>query len=171
MNLSKAIFAIWIKLHYYSVKILSKLASFVGISLYTDKQTASQFRLSSTKICVEVDIHSSLPAAIPFIVEDGTKAFQEVLCEWIPPKCTSCRKFGHNTPNCPSKPKQTSIWVPKKLVPAVEEPKDVDIAPDLVVDATHNSIDIFTLVIDDAASLPTTEYNYGECDLGNHTRK
>ncbi|KAL3529142.1 hypothetical protein ACH5RR_008464 [Cinchona calisaya] len=81
---------IWIrfpklKFHYYTGKSLSKLASYVGKSLYVDKLTASQSRLSFARVCVEVAVTSKFPIEIPIINEFHEKEMIPIKYEWTPP--------------------------------------------------------------------------------------
>ncbi|KAL3500009.1 hypothetical protein ACH5RR_039102 [Cinchona calisaya] len=77
-----------------------------------DKMTAEQSRLSFARIYVEIDVDCMLPEMIPYVNEKGEQVAQTVTYEWIPPKCSHCKRFGHALYACPLKPQK--IWVPKK---------------------------------------------------------
>ncbi|XP_027107130.1 uncharacterized protein [Coffea arabica] len=113
---------IWIrfpglKLHYYTKKSLSKLASFVDKLLYTDKMTATQERISYARVSVELKMDHKLPDCVPYINEFGLAQSQPVEYEWLPPWCKECTKFGHIIKFCPNKPELKSVWVPKAKGP------------------------------------------------------
>ncbi|KAL3507259.1 hypothetical protein ACH5RR_032641 [Cinchona calisaya] len=97
---------VWVKLpnlkfNYLSTKTLNKMVSYIGNPLYTNKITAEQSRLSFARICVEVNVSSNLPKQIPYTDEHGRNLLQEVIYEWVPPKCLKCKTFGHASVNCP----------------------------------------------------------------------
>lgn len=89
-----------LKLHYYTVAGLSKLASYIGKPLYTDQQTASQGRESYARICVELEPGEERINSIPYENEFGQIEYQEVQYEWIPPCCMKCKVFGHKQRQC-----------------------------------------------------------------------
>lgn len=68
---------LWIKfpglnVGYWSAESLSKLASFVGKPLFTDKFTAQQEKISFPRLLVDVDISCSLPGSVEFETPVGT---------------------------------------------------------------------------------------------------
>ncbi|KAF7152803.1 hypothetical protein RHSIM_Rhsim01G0069100 [Rhododendron simsii] len=91
---------IWIQLYnvplqYWSAEGLSYLASAVGKPLYADEMTESAKRVSFAKVCVEVDLKSSLPHSFDLITSSGQLVIIDVKYPWRPTKCTSCGVFGH----------------------------------------------------------------------------
>lgn len=58
-----------LKLHYYTVKELSKLASYVGTLLYRDRMANKHERIYYERVCVEVKLNHKLPKMIPVINE------------------------------------------------------------------------------------------------------
>ncbi|KAG5221989.1 DUF4283 domain-containing protein [Salix suchowensis] len=76
---------------------LSMAASMVGKPLSCDEQTMGCRRLEFARLCVELD--AALPFVHHFEVESPlTEEPQrvDVEYEWKPPRCESCRSFGHN---------------------------------------------------------------------------
>ncbi|KAL3509993.1 hypothetical protein ACH5RR_029394 [Cinchona calisaya] len=67
-----------LKLYYYFAITLSKLASYAGKPLYTDKLIVEQSRLSFARVCIEI---CNLPDKIPFVNEKGESVFQSVTYE------------------------------------------------------------------------------------------
>ncbi|XP_071926923.1 uncharacterized protein [Coffea arabica] len=102
-----------LKLHYYTETNLSKFASFVGNSLYTDKQSADQSPVAYARICVELHIDTIRPDSIPYINEHGQLEYQEIEYEWNPPSCLKCQKFGHLVQQCPLALQASTKWMPK----------------------------------------------------------
>lgn len=58
----------------WTTKALSKLASYVGKCLYTNKLTKSRRKISFTHVMVKVDISWELLESLPATLVDGTKA-------------------------------------------------------------------------------------------------
>uniref|UniRef100_A0A5B7BES6 DUF4283 domain-containing protein n=1 Tax=Davidia involucrata TaxID=16924 RepID=A0A5B7BES6_DAVIN len=96
---------IWIRLpglkfDMWSIDVLSKIVSKVGIPLFSDKLTASTGRISYARICVEVVINSTFPEEVTIEDVDGSVYLQKIEYEWLPLKCEECHVFGHSTTNC-----------------------------------------------------------------------
>ncbi|KAL0453174.1 UNVERIFIED_CONTAM: hypothetical protein Slati_1295500 [Sesamum latifolium] len=117
---------VWIKLRHLPVELwttdgLSTVASGVGKPLYPDAITCACTRLDFARVCVMLDISSTLPKHIVIMVpkEDGSELAckVDVEYEWLPPKCTTCMSLGHATWLCPTvklKPPAVSVYVPKQ---------------------------------------------------------
>eukprot|EP00252_Welwitschia_mirabilis_P015752 TRINITY_DN3492_c0_g1_i2.p1 TRINITY_DN3492_c0_g1~~TRINITY_DN3492_c0_g1_i2.p1 ORF type:complete len:170 (-),score=3.86 TRINITY_DN3492_c0_g1_i2:672-1181(-) len=108
-------FPIWVKLpcfklHLWSVKILSKIASVIGKRICTDGITASQGRLSYARFCVEISPDFELPSFMTLKDPKGETLERKIEYEWTPAKCAYCRCFGHKTEHCKRKP--VPIWKP-----------------------------------------------------------
>ncbi|KAL0449165.1 UNVERIFIED_CONTAM: hypothetical protein Slati_1472900 [Sesamum latifolium] len=107
---------IWIKLRHLPIEFwteegLSMMASGIGRPLYLDAITKACTRLNFARVCVMLDVSSTLPKHI--VILAPTKDGGEVPCrvdveyEWIPPKCKECRFLGHRMADCTNKPKST----------------------------------------------------------------
>ncbi|KAL0439727.1 UNVERIFIED_CONTAM: hypothetical protein Slati_2455700 [Sesamum latifolium] len=84
-------------------------------------------RLDFARVCVMLDISSTLPKHIVIMVpkEDGSEfaCKVDVEYEWLPPKCTTCMSLGHATRLCPIvKPKQPAVSI---YVSVTKQPGDV----------------------------------------------
>lgn len=79
------------------------MASSVGRPLYADHLTESEQRLSFAKICVEVDISSTLPSSFDLKFANGDIVEIRVLYPWKPIRCSDCQIFGHVNSACPKK--------------------------------------------------------------------
>ncbi|XP_026398606.1 uncharacterized protein LOC113294425 [Papaver somniferum] len=95
---------IWINmrnvpLHLWNVKGLGKLASFIGVPLMLDKQTATRSRMNYAMVFVEVTVDSDLPSHIDALV-GNTKIKVPVEYTWKPQKCSHCVVFGHTQNKC-----------------------------------------------------------------------
>lgn len=82
-----------LKLHYYTAAGLSKLANYLGKPLFSDKQTASQERVSYARICIEMTVGANRPRSIHLVNEFGEEDIQEVKYDWIPPSCIKYQIF------------------------------------------------------------------------------
>ncbi|KAL2224631.1 UNVERIFIED_CONTAM: hypothetical protein Sindi_2930200 [Sesamum indicum] len=119
---------VWIKLHHLPVELwttegLSIVASGIGKPLYPDAITRACTRLDFARVCVMLDISSSLPKHIVILTPDDdggeSPCKVDVEYEWVPPKCTGCMSLGHSAKNCvlskPTKPTKppVSVYVPR----------------------------------------------------------
>ncbi|KAL2245415.1 UNVERIFIED_CONTAM: hypothetical protein Sindi_2809700 [Sesamum indicum] len=125
---------VWIKLRHLPVELwttegLSTVASGVGKPLYPDAITRACTRLDFARVCVMLDITSTLPKHIIIMTPNEgrgeTPCKVDVEYEWVPPKCKSCMSLGHSIKDCslikPAKPTKppVTIYVPKAAGPRV----------------------------------------------------
>ncbi|KAK4382249.1 hypothetical protein Sango_2890300 [Sesamum angolense] len=110
---------------------LSTVASGVGRPLYQDTITRACTRLDFARVCVMLDISSTLPKHLITMMpkEDGTEVpcKVEVEYEWVPPKCKNCMSLGHASTACPDSKKvekpPVSVYVQKRTMkPPVSQP-------------------------------------------------
>ncbi|KAK4384259.1 hypothetical protein Sango_3079100 [Sesamum angolense] len=127
---------VWIRLRHLPVEFwtddgLSTVASGVGRPLYQGTITRACTRLDFARVCVMLDISSTLPKHLIIMMprEDGTEVpcKVEVEYEWVPPKCKNCMSLGHATSTCPDARKidksPVSVYVQKRTVqPPVSRP-------------------------------------------------
>ncbi|KAK4407908.1 putative ribonuclease H protein [Sesamum angolense] len=127
---------VWIRLCHLPIEFwtddgLSTVASGVGRPLYQDTITRACTRLDFARVCVMLDISSTLPKHLIIMMprEDGTEVpcKVEVEYEWVPPKCKNCMSSGHSTSACPNARKidksPVSVYVQKWTVqPPVSRP-------------------------------------------------
>ena len=114
---------VWIKLHdvpfaAYSAEGLSMIATKLGIPKMLDSMTSKMCeeawgRCSFARVLIEVssenDLKDSLIVAIPLMEEEGfSKVTIRVEYEWKPPRCHSCRIFGHDIDQCPKRPREAA---------------------------------------------------------------
>lgn len=95
---------IWIQLYnvalqFWTAEGLSYIASFVGKPLYADEMTESAKRISYAKICVEVDVATSLPYSVDLFTASGSTVSIAIRYPWRPVKCGTCCVFGHSECN------------------------------------------------------------------------
>lgn len=98
----------WIKFHKLPLECwtevcLSRIASSVGKPLHVDKATANKQRLDYARICVEIDAGDDLPTEV-MVKVNGESVVVEIEYQWLPPKCTECKVFGHSSDSCGLKP-------------------------------------------------------------------
>ncbi|GAA0185496.1 hypothetical protein LIER_32784 [Lithospermum erythrorhizon] len=110
-----------VQLSVWSETGLSKIASKVGIPMYTDKFTKERSKMSYARCLVDVDV--SKPPVMEFGVKlpGGKRYTQKVTYECYPDYCCDCKKFGHNIFKCPKKvkPVETPVVLPTD-VPTVD---------------------------------------------------
>lgn len=82
---------------------LSLISSYLGKPLLADDCTLMRTRLSYARICVEVDVDFHYPASIPLMIDGKIALEMPVEYQWKPPKCESCKVFGHSSKNCTKK--------------------------------------------------------------------
>jgi hypothetical protein len=102
---------IWIRLPELSLRLWDKdafsaIASLVGMPLKLDEPTAKETRLSYARILVEIKADAELPNEANITMYDGDSMVQKIEYEWIPPRCKSCKCFGHSVENCTVK----KVW-------------------------------------------------------------
>ncbi|GAA0161067.1 hypothetical protein LIER_17472 [Lithospermum erythrorhizon] len=92
-----------VPLSVWSESGLSKIASKVGIPMYTDKFTKERTKMSYARCLVDVDV--SKPPVLEFGVKlpGGKRYNQKVTYECYPDYCCDCKAFGHNIFKCPKK--------------------------------------------------------------------
>ncbi|KAK4383967.1 hypothetical protein Sango_3103100 [Sesamum angolense] len=102
----------------------STVASGVGRPLYQDTITRACTRLDFARVCVMLDISSTLPKHLTIMMP--TEDDNEVPCkveveyEWVPPKCKTCMSLGHTTAACPESKKTVkppvAVYVQKRTL-------------------------------------------------------
>lgn len=104
-----SILPVWINLpslplELWNAKALSKIVSKVGRPISTDRLTQTKERISYARVLVEVDAAKELVRSVHLKLPNGKKREQEVLFEFEPKFCASCKVFGHTSSIC-SQPK------------------------------------------------------------------
>ncbi|KAF8402089.1 hypothetical protein HHK36_013041 [Tetracentron sinense] len=105
---------VWVRfpglnLHMWNESTLSRIASSIGVPLFTDKLTADKSRLSFARVCIEVDAAKPLKTEVKIKIGEGKFLIQKVLYDWKPIRCSKCLSFGHSDSHCLS----VSTWLPK----------------------------------------------------------
>lgn len=141
-NLKPDKVAIWVRfscleLQYWSTKILSKMASYIGIPLQADLLTVVQGRLGFARVLIEIGVNAELPDTVPMITEFGNHSIP-VVYEWYPAQCSKCTKWGHKEYLCPQvgggvqkdRPEEKSVEVEgMEKVKQSEEVENVSVKP------------------------------------------
>ncbi|GJV89582.1 zinc knuckle CX2CX4HX4C containing protein [Tanacetum coccineum] len=109
---------IWVKLHDVPIQVfeedgISLIATFIGKPVMLDSYTApcvmihggrSSFARCLIKVNSEADLVDVVTIGIPSLSEDDfTKETIRVEYEWRPPRCDTCKIFGHVHDYCPKK--------------------------------------------------------------------
>lgn len=95
---------VWLKLfnvpmEYWDFEGLSRIASHIGVPFFMDHLTSSGTKISFARVCVEVNVDSTLPQSFFVKYEDEVVEIR-VEYEGIPAKCEHCKAFGHDTKKC-----------------------------------------------------------------------
>ncbi|KAJ4839241.1 hypothetical protein Tsubulata_031114 [Turnera subulata] len=104
MDLSSAIFPVWIKLKNVPLELLtaeglSYLASTLGQPLHTDRDCSKLFNSDSVNICVQVDFAQPLLKELKLDL-NGETVIIDVVYSWQPPHCELCKNWGHHEIAC-----------------------------------------------------------------------
>lgn len=81
---------------------LSKLASFIGKPLATDKFTGQRTMLNCAKVLVDIKAGTIFPEEITIEGPNG-EIKQKVIYEWQLKKCSKCNRMGHEALECRTK--------------------------------------------------------------------
>ncbi|GKD39484.1 zinc finger, CCHC-type containing protein [Tanacetum coccineum] len=115
---------VWVKLHdvpivAYTADGLSLIATKIGTLKMLDSYTCTMYeeswgRNSYARAMIELnsekELVNNLVVAIPLLEEEGyTKETIRVEYEWLPPRCTACKTFGHMTDQCPKNTAEKTI--------------------------------------------------------------
>ena len=98
---------VWIKLGRIPLELwtdagLAVVASAIGKPLSFDLATKERRRLSYARICVELNVDSTMPAEITVSLR-GEEFIVNVTYEWKSRKFNLCRSFGHSNGICSKK--------------------------------------------------------------------
>ncbi|XP_062116247.1 uncharacterized protein LOC133830306 [Humulus lupulus] len=108
---------VWIRLpdlglQYWGTKCLSALVSTIGKPIMIDKVTKDRSMIKFARILVDMEISDTLPKFINYINERGQVMDQLIDYEWLPTKCSNCKKLGHTASSC--KHVEGMVWRKKE---------------------------------------------------------
>ncbi|XP_062118682.1 uncharacterized protein LOC133832339 [Humulus lupulus] len=100
---------VWIRLpglglQYWGVNCMSALVSTIGTPIVVDKVTKARTMIKFARILVDMEIAEHIPMHIHYLNERGQILEQAIEYEWLPTKCTNCKKLGHTTAVCKHSP-------------------------------------------------------------------
>ncbi|XP_062118450.1 uncharacterized protein LOC133832078 [Humulus lupulus] len=109
---------VWIRLpdlglQYWGTKCLSALVSTIGKPIMIDKITKDRSMIKFARILVDMEISDSLPKFISYINERGQVMDKLIDYEWLPTKCSQCKKLGHTASSC--KFVEGMVWRKKEV--------------------------------------------------------
>ncbi|GJY34630.1 zinc knuckle CX2CX4HX4C containing protein [Tanacetum coccineum] len=132
--------SIWVKLHDVPIQVFEKdgislIATFIGKPVMLDSYTSfmcnaswgmSSFARSLIKVNSETDLVDVVTIGIPSLSEDDfTKETIRVEFELRPPRCDTCKIFGHVHDYCPKKVVSPPIVATSNVVtPNAEKTND-----------------------------------------------
>ncbi|XP_062080586.1 uncharacterized protein LOC133785355 [Humulus lupulus] len=124
-----------LRLQYWVVNCLSALVSTIGTPIMVDKVTKARIMIKFARILVDMEIAEHLPMHIHYLNERGQIMEHSIEYEWLPTKCSICKKLGHSATVCKHAP--TAI---KKITEASNQANPADNkASDIAADAQNNS--------------------------------
>ncbi|KAF8402130.1 hypothetical protein HHK36_013082 [Tetracentron sinense] len=96
---------LWVKiinlpLYMWKEPYLSFIGSMIGKPITPDKQTLDKSRMNYARIFVEVQADSKLPESLQFRLNSSKIIFVKLEYDWHPPRCETCKVFGHPTEKC-----------------------------------------------------------------------
>ncbi|KAA8542819.1 hypothetical protein F0562_023971 [Nyssa sinensis] len=91
---------IWIRfpslrLHLWSPRALSRMASIVGNPLFADNLIATKETLHYGRLCVEIEVGKELLDHVNIKDFKGNGYSQKIEYKWVPNHCHHCKVFGH----------------------------------------------------------------------------
>lgn len=94
----------WVRFHNlplecWTADSFSRIASTIGRPIHVDKATERRQRISSARICIEIDAKNVLPDSVEIQV-DGESVVVNVEYQFLPPICSECKVFGHPSSRC-----------------------------------------------------------------------
>lgn len=97
---------VWVRfpslhLKLWSRTVISYMASIIGKPLYMDNATATGERLEFARCFIEIEASAKLPKSVRLDLGNGDWYESPVQFEWVPPRCSKCKTFGHNDIHCP----------------------------------------------------------------------
>ncbi|XP_074271433.1 uncharacterized protein LOC141595368 [Silene latifolia] len=95
---------------FWSIKRLSKVASYVGKPVCADEYTTNKSKLAFARVLIEVDISKELPTSVTFKTPYRGTVTQKIEYEWIPHFCQACRRIGHTKDKCRMGQKPTQVY-------------------------------------------------------------
>lgn len=104
---------LWVHLHnvpmdMFSWKGLSFVSSPIGEPVRLHPETEQCTNLKIAKIFVKVDLSKEMPKSMYFTIQ-GKETLVEYTYPWLPPKCTTCGKWGHYARVCKGKAIVTEV--------------------------------------------------------------
>ncbi|XP_062119382.1 uncharacterized protein LOC133833143 [Humulus lupulus] len=109
---------IWIRLpdlglQYWGVNCLSALVITIGKPIMIDKITQNRSMIKFARVLVEMEIANTLPKFISYFNDKGQIVEQIIDYEWLPTKCSNCKKLGHSVSSC--KFVSEAVWRKKEV--------------------------------------------------------
>lgn len=113
---------VWIKLPCLNIQMwtkkgLSKIASALGTPLSTDGLTDKRGMLNYARILVELDLTQPTRQKLRCKLPDGSFYNQQLMYEWMPIQCESCKLWGHKEEICPKDNPQGTVVVEANVEP------------------------------------------------------
>lgn len=168
MDLDNLVFdsaPVWIQLpnlhmRFWSRKAMSKLVSFVGVSIVRDKLTARRARLSYARVLVDLSVKAMPPDSIPITSPAGEVYQQPVVYEHMLPKCETCGFIGHLTAKC-RKPTKAASKPPTSR----REAKDKGPMDSNPQATKRDIVDVTLSKVDNAGASNTVQTNLNKEDI------
>ncbi|KAL9690072.1 hypothetical protein QQ045_010465 [Rhodiola kirilowii] len=115
-------------------EILSMLSSKVSKPLRTDGFTAIVEKLAYARVLIEIYASNEIKSKVWIKGPRGTRFYQKIEYEWVPPRYKHCHRFGHLEAKCPLLKLRTDD--------DVEEEDRVLIEPEIASDAKNSDASV-----------------------------
>ncbi|GAA0146352.1 hypothetical protein LIER_06331 [Lithospermum erythrorhizon] len=97
----EAMVSVWVRipnpnLQFWNKEMLSRIGSYIGKPLMADSATSALERMVYARVYVLIDVNWELPEFVPLMDDLGNEFQQKISFEWIPPKCSHGKVFGHS---------------------------------------------------------------------------
>lgn len=104
-----------VPMNMFSWEGLSFITSAVGHPVKLHPETASCSNFKVAKIFVKADLSKELPRKINF-TKNGVSSLVEFIYPWLPDRCNTCSKWGHEEKVCVMNKKDGSIKTVSEII-------------------------------------------------------
>ncbi|XP_010532453.1 PREDICTED: uncharacterized protein LOC104808473 [Tarenaya hassleriana] len=84
----------------YSLKGISYIACGIGEPLHIERMRLDPLSVGQARVKVEIQLGAELPDYIEVEDEKGGVIVVKASYSWLPPRCSTCKTFGHKNTNC-----------------------------------------------------------------------
>lgn len=85
---------------YWGENCFKKSSNHIGKFVKVDQVTEKREKLHYARVTLEVKVDPEFPDQLTFVNEKGVEVTGEIMCEWKPEICATCKQFCHNAGVC-----------------------------------------------------------------------